>query len=127
MARIIALMLALLPAVAEAGYLSTKSEWDQLSDAQRSGYVMGAFDGIALQWVGDASAPARGDMETCSFEMGLTSASLVEIVNREYENLENWKYGPHAVLMMGLGKVCRDIYNRERVKRGEEPFKAAED
>jgi hypothetical protein len=121
------LFAVLFPSVANASFMLNRSDWVVLNGVEKGAYLMGVFDGWTLEWVGDPNAPARRDMHTCAVELGLGAADFVKIVDTEYEDLESWKYGPQHLLITGLGKVCRDIYNRERVKRGEEPFKPKSD
>ena len=66
------------PAISE--YLTNRQDWSNLNETQKFAYVMGIFDGsFGTDFEGPGADAAR-----CTREMGLTSSSLVDLIDNGY-------------------------------------------
>lgn len=63
------------------------------------------------------------DVNDCVIELELRAGDLIAIVDKGYEELENWERPPVAVYLSGIRRVCLANINRARAARGEELLK----
>ncbi len=120
MVRLI-LAFLLIPMTASAqGFITKKSQWDEMNAWAKDAYVAGFIDGVVTPFVGsDAQIKYTGDMIKCISDLNLNTMSLVSLVDLEYDTLENWQYGPSVVLMNGIRRVCLKKMNEYRAARGD--------
>jgi hypothetical protein len=115
--------LMLFTSPAFAGFLETKSRWDDVSEQGKHGYVMGYFDGFSSKVLNDDDMNAyKEDLENCVSELGLLAPDFIEIIEKGYEDLENWSKRPSSLLLDGLRSVCLDKMNVRRSVRGATPL-----
>ena len=123
MVKWIALVLVLVPASAWAGFLSKKADWDEVSQDRKIGYVMGLFDFQTTVYPGKLETfDYYRDVLKCAHDLRLSSGSMVAIIDKGYEELENWDRAPVSIFLEGIRKVCLNSINKMRTERGEEPL-----
>lgn len=106
-----------------AGFVDNKVKWDGMTNVEKHGYVQGWFDASRVRVYGaDELNQYKDDETACVFELGFGSTQLVQIVDRKYEDLENWDKPASHMLAVGVREVCLATINRLRSSRGEAPF-----
>jgi len=124
MVKLPVLALVLAAGTAQAGYIETKTEWDGLDRLLKIGYVTGYVDGFSTKFTDDGEAGSRykGDLAQCLIDTDVRGGALADIVEKGYEDLDNWSKGPTEVLLSGLHRVCWSKMNAYRAARGEDPL-----
>jgi hypothetical protein len=119
-ALITALMVIGLATPAVAGFIENRSQWNSLSEAQKSAYAMGLLD--ARVQVADSTsefAASNAARLACLIELGITSSDLATIIDEGYaRNAERWSAPPIGVLLMETNVVCRTQLNAAMERGG---------
>ena len=107
--KLITIILSLtfgLTTAAQAGFINNKTSWDDLPIQVKEGYAMGRFDDLVMGQYNDTSYEKnrRTQFRECASRLNLTSSDMVDIIDKEYEDLSNWQWPP--LLMKGLCQVC---------------------
>ena len=92
-----------------AGFMNTKTEWDDLSNQAKQGYAMGAYDEhISLSTTDDnATIKMKIHRQECVRKIGFDSNDMVELINTVYRNdVSKWKLAPNTVMIQGLYELC---------------------
>jgi len=94
---------------ASAGFIDNKTQWDKLSQQQKNGYAMGAFDVMQRYWSNDSKKiiDAKARRGKCVVELQLTSRDLSNIIDSVYVDLNKWQTDAGSALIQGLYKVCK--------------------
>lgn len=119
--RLAALALSFALTVTQAtasDYIVNKGAWERLSDDAQLGYALGALDQFSAIGALDLQRPdgtsANADwIYACRDDLLIFGVHLVEIIETEYETLENWDRPPWAMLLSGLRKVCRNYVPKD--------------
>ena len=71
------------------------------------GYAMGQFDEIVMGLTTDGAKETKRKegLRECASRIKLSAGDMVEIIDKEYEDLASWQFPPH--FMRGLCTVCR--------------------
>ena len=97
-------------AQASTGYVSNRSQWNTLSDSEKLGYVMGAFDRhIVLTNDGEENGEnerAR-KIRRCVQEKEVSNSDLLKLVEETYSSdVKFFDYPPFVVVMNVLYRLC---------------------
>lgn len=95
-----------LTTAAQARFINNKTSWDDMTMEMKLGYAMGRFDVLIMGQYNDTSYEEnrRTKFRECTARLKLSSHDMVEIIDKEYEDLASWQYPP--LLMKGLCTVC---------------------
>jgi hypothetical protein len=116
----VALILVLSPP-AFGMYVGNYAAWRALSEGQKSGYVMGAFDGGHATFSGDNPYNEANSLgiSSCSKQSKLTDGMLVQLVETNYaQNPDSWTLAPSQILSRGLFAMCKTYINDSRRAKG---------
>ena len=107
-----ALIFCILSTPVFAGFIKNKADWDDLSEDQKSGYVIGIFDQLVTIYTGDSDSykQIKRELHLCAAEQRLNSDSLITLINKGYDDVSTWTYPPN--LHEQLCKVCVDACNK---------------
>ena len=96
---------------ASAAFLNNRQEWNDATTLQKIGFVQGVFAELVTIWTTDSESIAtqKTKLNKCAVEMGLTSSSMVDIVDKHYDDLENWSQRANIALRLGLLKICKNF------------------
>ena len=92
-----------------AGFINTKTAWDDLSNQAKQGYAMGAYDEHIMISTSDDNTliKVKTHRHNCIVRMGFGSNDMVELINTVYRNdVSKWKLPPHTVMVQGLYELC---------------------
>lgn len=108
-------LIVVLSLPAFGGYISNYAGWRALKEAQKLGYVMGAFESGLNTFSDDdpySEANSRG-ITSCSQQLKLDSGMLVQLVETNYaQNPDSWALMPSQVLSTGLFAMCKDLHKQ---------------
>jgi hypothetical protein len=92
---------------ANSGIVADRDSWNKMDLVLRFGYVMGVWDTITLNLVGEPERARsyKDKLFACGNEMEL-ALSFVDIVNEYYADEKNLNTPPNIALDMGLKKFC---------------------
>jgi hypothetical protein len=104
--------------------IANYAAWQNLSQVQKRGYVMGSYDSYfsTVHSFGNADAEAniRG-VHACRIDMKFTDVMLVQLVETFYVQKppkDWWAIPPSGVLFAALLGLCETYRNNVRVARG---------
>ena len=94
---------------ASAGFIDNKTQWDKLTQQQKYGYAMGAYDVMQIGWTNDTKKirDMKEQRGKCVVELQLTSQDLSYIIDNIYTDLNKWKTSAGTALTQGLYEVCK--------------------
>jgi hypothetical protein len=123
-AALLAAAMLAVAAPAQAGFVNGRSGWADLSPTAKTGYAMAAFDSlIMLPMATDKAMTAVAiSRERCALDANLESDDIVALIEKGYEDVQNWKFSPAAVLGNQLVKMCRPYLDQERKRLGLPPL-----
>ena len=108
-ATLVCFMMA--PTFGWAGFVMDRQSWNALNDSTKLGYVMGLIDQFILVRQDDhREMTYTKAIMACISGMDFTNDDLVVVLNKQYEDLENWNYIASVALRKGLNKVCKVEY-----------------
>jgi hypothetical protein len=103
------------------GYIRSYADWRALSEAQKTGYVMGVYDGGIITISDDDpydEVNASG-ISSCALQLKLDSGMLVQLVETNYaQKPDSWALGPSQILRTGLFAMCKAYINNSRSAKG---------
>lgn len=118
-------LLALVVGTANAGFVNKYSDWRELTDQQKAGYVRGVIDEVTSRWFSDEEGELAviDGVSTCIDNLEIDSAMMVELVDGAYQgNPNRWINSPNFVLRLALFDLCRREINAERKEHGLDPL-----
>ena len=97
-----------LTTAASAGFYNDRSDWNELQNFKQY-YVMGLFDEISLQNLGDdyAQLEFKDNLVNCIIKYKVKSNTLVDLVDNYYQDVANWTVRPRHALVQSLIKFCK--------------------
>ena len=97
-----------LATVANAGFYNDRGDWNELGKFKEY-YVMGLFDEISLQNLGDDDAKLefKDNLVNCIIKYKVKSNTLVDLVDNYYQDVANWTVRPRHALVQSLIKFCK--------------------
>lgn len=124
-AAIVAAILWSAATAAQAGYVENRQQWNELSYAQKVGFVMGVYDGINIIYAGDPDSETMVLGTTACFkEQKTTATDLIAMVEIAYREVKEWTSSPAEIIMFSKNDMCWRYINVERAKRDLKPWPA---
>lgn len=92
-----------------ASFMPDRQAWNEVSVAVKAGYVQGVFSEMTQRIEGDSKSflALKKAIHGCAVSMSLKVKDLITMVDKHYEDLENWDNPAHIALRQGLSKVCK--------------------
>ncbi|MFN3317569.1 MAG: hypothetical protein ACK43M_02410 [Allorhizobium sp.] len=118
----IAVMAALIPAQAMAGFVDNYAKWKEMPQQSQLVYLAGAVDAllqIATKGEPKDDTARREGILTCFDRQAFDAGRALELVNNHYKEFPvDGQYGPAPVLFYGIVQMCLPQINEERAKLG---------
>ena len=94
-----------------AAFMQNRQAWNEVGEAVQAGYVQGVFSEMTQRIEGDSKSfiKMKEAIHACAFSMKLKTKDLMKMVDKHYEDLENWDTPAHLALRQSLFKVCKNV------------------
>ena len=105
----IASLLTFMGTQVSAAFLINRQEWNAAGDLVQAGFVQGVYAEMTQRLGGEPKSftKMKEDIHACVISMKLSSQDFIKIIERHYEDLENWDVPAHIAFRQGLFKVCK--------------------
>lgn len=122
--KLAALVAALVPAMAHAGYINDRRQYLALTPEARAGYVQGLADSLNFIFSEDSlpNALAKRARNRCLADQKTTAAILADRITTAYKDERLSGLAPTAMFIITMQQTCRSYINQERAGFGLPPI-----